>query len=122
MRPIKFKQPMIMKGKFYGWHYWGFIEDNMAHFVSPLPPNTGGDSFQYIGKKDHNGREVCERDIVKFAEHGYLAEIKYYPEHAAFLFDSHSPDTTNNPDALMFWSDDFEIIGNVHEHPKLMEK
>ncbi len=78
--------------------------------------------LEYIGKKDHNGREVCERDIAKFPEHDYLAEIKYYPEHAAFLFDSHDPETRNNPDAYMLWSDDFEIIGNTTEHPELMDK
>lgn len=77
--------------------------------------------LQFTGRKDKNGKEAYGGDIVKFPNHEYLAEVKYCPEFAAFLFDSHNDETRNNPDAQMLWSDAFEIIGNIHENPELLE-
>ena len=82
---------------------------------------------QYLGRNDATrteefpeGKPVYVGDIVKFSDHSYLAEVKYYPEYAAFLFDSHTEDTRNNPMTGMCWVDDFEVIGNIHQNPELL--
>lgn len=96
-----------------------FIEPNVPVLerIEVIPETVG----QSIGRKDVvNGKEVYGGDIVRFLNHPYLAEVKYCPEFAAFLFDSHNDKTRNNPNAQMLWRDAFEIIGNIHEHPKLL--
>lgn len=75
MRTLKFRQARIAKDKFQHWHYWGFIDDNKAHFVAPLPPNTGGDSFQYICK-DRNDRDVFVNALVWFHWMGKRTKAK----------------------------------------------
>ena len=130
MREIKFRGQRVDNGEWVIGYYGKRCIDTIDNLITTIQaidslfdikvhPETVG---QYTGLKDKNGKEACEGDIVKFREHDYLAEIKYYPEHAAFLFDSHDPETRNNPDAYMLWSDDFEIIGNTTEHPELMDK
>ena len=83
---------------------------------------------QYLGRNDTtrneefpDGKPIYVGDIVKFADHSYLAEVKYYPEFAAFLFDSHTEDTRNNPMTGMCWVDDFEVVGNIHQNPELLQ-
>ena len=87
----------------------------LSTFVHNLIPE------QFTGRKDNNDKETYGGDIVRFPNHPYLAEVKYCPEFAAFLFDSHNDETRNNPYAQMLWSDAFEIIGNIHENPELLE-
>jgi len=83
----------------------------VAPFSEVIPETVG----QSTGRKDKNGVKVYERGVVKFSGHDYLAEVKYYPEYAAFLFDSHNEETRNNPQAIMTWDASFEVIGTAHE-------
>ncbi len=108
MREIKFRQPCIANGKFQYWHFWGYVDGKYkGHFVAPLPPNTGGDSYQFAGLLDKNGKEIYEGDIV----HGLIDE------------EEHSWGVAWETDDMLGWSIDktnepLEVIGNIHEGTK----
>ncbi len=91
------------------------VQDEIPYEV--IPESVG----QSTGRKDKTETEAFGGDIVKFDDHEYLAEIKYFPEFAAFLFDSHNEETRNSSQILMLWSMDFKIVGNVHTHPELIK-
>ena len=74
MKEIKFRQPRMAKGKFHHWHYWGYVDNSYGHFVSPLPPNTGGESNQFTGRKDDDDVELYEDDICTA---GYCCAVSF---------------------------------------------
>ena len=107
---LKFRQPRIVKGKFQHWHYWGYIDDNKAHFVAPLSPNTGGDSYQLTGLLDKHGKEIYEGDILKMQNKNYLI--------GAVTFDKGCFDFLDKWIGCMH---PVEIIGNQTDTPELLE-
>ncbi len=79
------------------------------------------DLMQFTGFADRNGTEVYEGDVVRveFPEHVNKAPV-------AGWIDWDSTEGTWRIQSHSWWcylsQSDMEIIGNIHEHPELLEK
>lgn len=98
---------------------------------------------QFTGLDDSEGKPVCEGDIVDFTywwfdgdqvESHLIGAVVYLPQSVSFgLRGVKNPDWIKHiggprgssdtaPLATwMFDGDDFKVLGNVHEHPDLLE-
>lgn len=80
--------------------------------------------MQSTGLKDKNGKEIFEGDILAIeTDEGILnVNIFWDSKHALFMFESKK---YNEEDLLAELVEDntypFEIIGNIHENPELLE-
>ena len=93
---------------------WAQVYVN-SHFV--IPETVGQDT----GLKDKNGKEIYEGDIIEKTYYSYhqpecseLFEIKY--EGLSFHFEHIKGSTFHLP-----FTEDIEIIGNIHDNPELVE-
>lgn len=73
-------------------------------------PETVG---QYTGLTDKNGVKIFEGDIIRFKDN--IGYVIYTDDDASFLVDS------PNRYIAMDYSNEFEIIGNIHDNPELMK-
>jgi hypothetical protein len=103
MREIKFRQ-VNPSG---GFHYWGYVDDERT-FTSPIY----GNSEQYTGLKDKNGKEVYEYNRFQMCESGniYIVVMKF----GAFGYISRSGDFIPMHHLIQN-KIDFEIIGTIHD-------
>ena len=112
--------------------YGATKKDWLIEDATPVIPETVG---QYTGLKDKNGVEACHKDIVKdndeigTIEHGHYIVNDVYDcgETEIFGFYLHLKSYRN--DGSHYWLDKpityidfFEIIGNIHENPDLLEQ
>ena len=129
---IKFREALFddINGKFKGFHYWGFIKENL--FVGPISIAHPENSQQFIGLKDRNNIDIYEYDIIKYKilDKFQTGVIKYGKKWAAFYLS-----TTNKHgigialDSVHMWyyplEDDeteCEIIGNKYQNQNLYKK
>ena len=76
-----------------------------------VDPETVG---QYTGLTDKNGKRIFEGDIIRFEDD--IGYVIYNGDDARFLVDS------PNMYISMDYSNEFEVIGNIHDNPELLQK
>lgn len=74
---------------------------------------------QFTDIQDRKGDELCEGDICKVAGIGLgIVEICRYNGTQFKTFDGYDVSVID----LLAEDDDFEIVGNVHQNPELLEQ
>lgn len=138
LREIKFRALELDSPVGINWVYGYYVEedgywmsDNVPDYDQPctryyiidrsgkrfdICPDTKGQS---VGSKDKNGKEFFEGDIVVHKSSDYYIKgvIEYDSENSTFVVSS-----KRGKFKLGIIPDQFEIIGNIHEIPELMER
>lgn len=88
-----------------------------AHVLSKYFPDRLNDIIieQFTGLVDDNGKEIYEGDVLRCGEYDLIYLVSFH-KRGAFI--AHH---FNNIDDFFFLDDmTFQIIGNIHENPELL--
>ena len=122
MREILFRGKTINNGKWiegYLFENWGdaYIclgTENGNIMKEKVNEVTVG---QYTGLKDKNGTEIFEGDIVQNI-YGDIFTVGYYGEH----WYGYVLTTSDGCVDHLYEYDEYEVIGNIHDNPELLEE
>ena len=120
MREILFRGKRVDNGE---WAYGDLLHcDDEAEIYSESVGKNGGYVIpetvgQYTGLTDKNGKKIFEHDIVRIAVCGTYDNyvVSYDKENARFV--------VGDIDFTMvrIFSPKIEVIGNIHDNPKLLK-
>lgn len=122
MREIKFRG---FNTKNNQWLYGSHILNRGKHFVAPdefadgktwedyevVPESVG----QFTGLHDKNGNEVYEGDVVRYRPNNKTYQVVF--KDGIFFGEGIDGDG-----AASHFFPSCEIVGNIHDHPSLIEK
>ena len=132
--------PIDGKDFVYGWYVYRHESDWDGHdkyihqihtkewneFIEVIPESVG----QQVGEQDNKDQEIYKGDCFKTSnKHSYssncIAEVIFIE--GAFAVQLYRSDDMEIAPELILdfkrsFSDSFEIIGNIHQHPKLLEQ
>lgn len=124
-RELKFRGKRRDTGEWvYGYSYeargiaWIIAYDSEPIWYEVNPATVG----QYTGLKDKRGVEIFEGDIIAPGDgtvHRFPGEVIWNTEEARWSISS----VDNVSDLSDFWAGhalELEVIGNVHDNPKLL--
>ena len=115
MREIKFRQ--WLKGQ---WHYFEFNDGMCSGVVNASISEYP--IMQYTGLKDRSGVEIYANDIFHIGSDDEKYQyIKWDNNDSLFRFYSCEDNEPLN-EIWVYNLFTFEIIGNIHENPELLEE
>lgn len=90
--------------------------------IGVLEPKTLG---QFSGQSDINGKEMYTADILKNVKNGLAGEIRF-GNGGFYFYNEEDHELFGFVDAIEYgnidFSKEYEIIGDVHNNPKFLEK
>ena len=76
---------------------------------------------QYTGLTDKNGKKIFEGDVCRNTRTGEFVSVKWHGTMAGFVWSKRKESThLYNFGELFRAYDKFEIIGNIHDNPELL--
>lgn len=80
--------------------------------------------LQFTGLLDRHGKEIYEGDLIHRPDIGIAMLVRWNEENAGFDLTMKDPKNFN---AVTLWytqatHTDYEVIGNIYEHPELFQK
>jgi uncharacterized phage protein (TIGR01671 family) len=77
--------------------------------------------MQFTERKDKNGQDIYESDVVEFNERGGgIGEVRIIGGKWKIYYSDVSDTYHNKPDNLMPIKD-LEVVGNIYENPRLLK-
>jgi len=93
-----------------------FVDNTRATMFEVIPETVG----EYTGLTDKNGKKIFEGDIVKHHVQGdilvNLGVVNWDEENARWAYKLN----TMNPCFALYDPNAFEVIGNIHNNPELL--